>query len=42
MDDRFDELHGALRKQMRFYTGSTVAAMTALTAMCTFAVAIFT
>jgi hypothetical protein len=42
MDDRFHDLHGAMREQMRFYTGTTVAAMTALTAMFTFAVTIIT
>jgi hypothetical protein len=42
MDDRFHDLQGAMREQMRFYTGTTVAAMTALTAMFTFAVTIIT
>ena len=42
IDDRFHDLQGAIRDQMRFYSGTTVAAMTALTAMFTFAVTIIT
>jgi septal ring factor EnvC (AmiA/AmiB activator) len=42
MDDRFHDLQGAIRDQMRFYSGTTVAAMTALTAMFSFVVVLIT
>ncbi len=42
LDDRLHDLQDAMRDQMRFYTGTTVWAMTALTGMFAVVVALIT
>jgi hypothetical protein len=41
LEARFDRLEDIVRQQQRFYVGTTLASLTALTAACSFVVAAF-